>query len=834
MPVWQANPIAIPHLIAALIAGAASWYLWGKREETPGAKWIIGVLLLSSWWAFTGALEICAPTLRTKILLSQLSYLGVVFAPFCFWNFVYTHTNEGSRPNPLVNKTLLSLGLTTLIITFTNDWHSVLWRDVQGIQRGEFFYALYLRGPWFWVNTSFCYGLMFCSTVILIFNAFSSTGIFRLQSWLLLLASLCPWAVSIAYILRIGPLSYLDNTPVGFVGAGLLLVWSANRFALVDATPFATRTLFERMTDPVLVLDLKGRLVQANPAALARLGLPLQHVGQPIHTLFKDYPTLLQALELKTQKNRKPVEDHGAWWDIEVSQITNSTGYANGHLFVLRDATAIQLARLRADELAKQANTANAAKSIFLAQVSHDLRTPMHAILGMAELLRATELKPHQRDNLDTITEAAEALLRLINDLLDLSRIEAGRVDLARDPFQLDDVLDPVADMLGVVARRKGLELHQWVEPGLPSGMRGDPDRLRQILLNLVGNAVKFTPTGHVSIRAALQPGTSDTLRLEIEDTGPGIPEQRLERLFEPFERLESSAEGTGLGLAIVKRLSLAMGGSVLAENRKQGGLRFIVLLPIVDESANSHFFTCIRAQLQGTRIAVAMHAGLFRDSLCHNLGSLGVKTLIWDPGTLAPETETLLVGEHELNEGPAATWRKMGRRVLAITNRASSKDSCIVPLRRRSLALALLGNESPAAGTSSPRLLTTLRVLLADDETLSRRVSEALLTHLGCAVKAVDSGDGVLECLRKSTYDLIVLDAVMPGLNGFETAAKILQNPETQPQIIAMSADLSSSAQARWKELGIHTILPKPVSLAALHDVLKEVLARKQGSSRN
>lgn len=245
--------------------------------------------------------------------------------------------------------------------------------------------------------------------------------------------------------------------------------------------------------------------------------------------------------------------------------------------------------RIEAGRLLEEARDAAVraahAKMEFLAQISHDLRTPVASILMQAELMEHDAVEPERQEEVKVIREAGEHLLGLVNDLLDINRLESGGIEFADEPFRMEDVVTPVADVLGVAARRKGLDMSVKVDAGLP-GLSGDPARVRQILFNLVGNAVKFTDAGAVSINA--RRADDGGLRVEVADTGPGFPVEESERIFSPFARGPGGAakDGVGLGLAIVKRLAEAMGGRVWAQSVVGEGSRFIVELPLCEESS--------------------------------------------------------------------------------------------------------------------------------------------------------------------------------------------------------------------------------------------------------
>lgn len=597
--IFQLTPLALPQAIAAGLCFMAAGFIWPLRRESASAAWLLVVLGGAILWSLAGALEFSAATLPGKIFWTQVSYIGIVAGPAALFHFTYAHTQGGARPHRAVSALIALVGLAILASVFTNAWHGLQWPGVTAVRRGDLLFALYERGPMFWATVVYCYGFMFASSAMLAAHTISLGSVFRRQAWTIILATLAPWFTSLIYVMRLGPRPELDHTPVGFALTGLLLSWAVISTRLFELIPVAANTLLLHIPDPVLVTDPAGRLVRANAAALRRLPSLEHHIGDPLVSGLRRDPELAAAIARgATLSGPHTVACGDTWWTIESSSLDEAKGRPRGRLVVLRDITSQKRSELallhakqalehtlaRADALASEAVAANAAKSTFLAQVSHDLRTPLHAILGMTEVLRAEPLEPAQQTQVATIADAGDALLRLINDLLNLSRIEAGSIDLAREPFQLEQVLAQVEDLVGPVARRKGLSFS--LAPGFSARLRGDPDRLRQILVNLVGNAVKFTDRGGVSLRAS---AAGPLLRIDVADTGVGIAPAYLADIFTPFNRgdpeLARRVEGTGLGLAITRRLTEAMRGTVSAASRPGDGTTFSLELPIVDET---------------------------------------------------------------------------------------------------------------------------------------------------------------------------------------------------------------------------------------------------------
>jgi signal transduction histidine kinase len=734
-PLFQFSPFGFIQILASFAACFAGWLMWKKRSRSPSAFYLSVTLLAAAWWSAMGGLELCSVSLQAKILYSQLSYLGIMLSPFYLWRFAYGYINNGAKPPLWLNTCIWVFVVLTLVLTFTNGQHHLVWSDVYLVTFNGLPNAFYARGPWFWCNVLFCYVLVFTVSVMLLSHAMSSSKEVRVQNWTTALAMFFPWVLSLVYILRVPFVGEVDNTPIGFVATGVLLSWNVLHFGLFDLVIFAGNTLLECMPDPVFVVDNSGRLAMANPAACSRFSLSWdESSNRPIDKALSQHPALLAAFHQAKSNDKVPCNEGGAWWEVLSSSLSDASGRHLGRLHVLRETTALKRALELASENECLAQKASEAKSLFVAQVSHDLRTPMHAILGTLDLLQDSEGSLAHSAELSTIREAGDSLLRLVNGLLDLSRIESGRVDLQNKPFRLAEVLEPTVDMLRVIAQKKGISLTCSIAPGFDDPMEGDPDRLRQILVNVAGNAVKFTSQGGVGIQARVCEQDTQKYQIIVQDSGPGIREEMIPKLFSAFERgdREQAAlhEGTGLGLAISKRLVNAMQGSITVHSELGKGTAFEIVLPL--------------------------------------------KPSIQQPGA---ENERLP---------------------------ANKAEPLVVQQRQRG---------------------HLLQVLLADDDRLSCRVSAAMLKKCGCEVDAVEDGTSVLRQMQLKRYDAIVLDGFMPGLNGWETSRRIMEEAAPQghrPIIIAISADLSSQAVVHWKDSGASVILPKPLSQLELRQVLE------------
>jgi signal transduction histidine kinase/CheY-like chemotaxis protein len=510
-----------------------------------------------------------------------------------------------------------------------------------------------------------------------------------------------------------------------------------------------------------------------------------------------------------------------------------------------------------------RAQAANEAKSRFLANVSHELRTPLHGILGMAEILSATGLLPEQQTYVAAIRSSASALASLIDEILDFSKIEAGKVAIAEESFDLVDLVEGVTELLAPRAQGKGLEIASMVAPDVPQQVIGDPVRLRQILLNLAGNAVKFTETGGIGLSVARVDATK--LAFDIVDTGPGVPADRREAIFEDFERVDHPSvafeSGSGLGLAISKRLAEHMGGALTLEAAPDsGGAHFRLVLPLTSAQVAPHDML----DLAGRHILIVADSPFEAPFIAARLEARRAEAVLVGTGEAAIDAiatgsfDTILV-DFALGEAESAAIRAAARaagrvRTLVLFSpferRALGQASAhgfdgwlVKPLRQRSL----FGQTSqapttpladrpalPSAAVASPGPRLGGRVLLAEDNPINTLLATRHLQRLGFDVAHAPDGLAALALAEAALdggtpYDVVLLDLRMPGLDGVELArrirlaeaARLVARPA---RLIAVSADVSARDR-RFDLAGIDEYLPKPLSFARLAEALEPAL---------
>jgi len=573
-----------------------------------------------------------------------------------------------------------------------------------------------------------------------------------------------------------------------------------------------------------------------------------------------------------------PVRAIGTNWDI--------TALKESAEALLKSNLRLQEETLRANELAKEAAAATAAKSEFLANMSHEIRTPMNGVIGMAGLLLDTELNAEQRRYAETVRASGESLLYLINDILDFSKIEAHKLELESVDLDLRGLLESLAGTVAAQAFAKNLELISSVDPELPQWLCGDPARLRQILTNLLGNAIKFTRDGEVELRVQVQEAraTDCLLRFTVRDTGIGIPQDKLGLVFEKFSQVDSSTTrrfgGTGLGLAISMHLAGIMGGEIGVNSEEGNGSEFwfTVRLAIGAAPEANAGGTVNLAVLQGVHALIVDDHAAHRGVLTRQMQHWGMRTEAVASGiealqavyraTEAEDCFQLAVLDMQMPgmDGEAvagairADARLVDTRIVMLTSLGPRYGSqrcqqngfrhhVCKPVRAEELARALVGalcegNEACLEMADTPAstedaehnqqrgLPADARILLAEDNFTNQQVALGILKNFGLRADAVADGAEAVQSLERTPYDLVLMDMRMPVMDGVEATRRI-RDPQSAVlnhavPIIAMTANVLQSDRDLCAEAGMNGFVSKPVVARILREALAKWLPEK------
>jgi signal transduction histidine kinase/ligand-binding sensor domain-containing protein/DNA-binding response OmpR family regulator len=508
-------------------------------------------------------------------------------------------------------------------------------------------------------------------------------------------------------------------------------------------------------------------------------------------------------------------------------------------------------------EARDEAMGATLAKSEILATVSHEIRTPLNAILGMADLLAGTTLTPEQRDYSGTLQRSAEHLLQILNDVLDFSKMEANRMNLEKVPFNLQDEAEDCLGLMAEAAQRKGLELACLFHSDTPVQVVGDPVRLRQVLVNLLGNAIKFTPKGEITLSVSEKgpTGAGSWIRFEVRDQGLGIDAAILPKLFSPYAQADASTPrrfgGTGLGLAICKRLVDLMEGRIGADSEPGMGSTFWFELPLHLQADPWQRLDPIEGS---PTVLLASASPASRQGILLALESWGIRPRSVDR---LEEIPNLLQGNSELvpllivdmgllpgGEGTASSglsgWGLPGEVPLILlaslrqlqaaeqARLAGRAEYLVKPVRRARLHKAIrkvLGLELPdSPAPANPRHNPRGRVLVVDDNEANRKVALLQLQGLGYSAVAAENAEEAMASLAGGPFDAVLMDCEMPGVSGFEATRRIREQeaPDSRQPIIALTAHLQDGVDQRCREAGMDAYLAKPLRMEALKETLE------------
>ena len=642
--------------------------------------------------------------------------------------------------------------------------------------------------------------------------------------------------------------------------------------SLVEVSPVA-----------VVTMDQDERVSAWNPAATTLFGyLPEEAIGRSIDELVLGSEELREqghtlareaAQSGRVQQMGQRTRKDGSLVDVEILMVPLVVdGEHLGFYAIYHDVTELQAAR-------READLANQAKGAFLAAMSHEIRTPMNAVIGMSGLLMDTPLDAEQRDYTETIHTSGEALLTIINDILDFSKIEAGRIELDSHPFVLSETIEGALDVMGPIASKKGLELIYDIDPELPSAVIGDAGRLRQIVLNLLSNSVKFTESGEVIVGVsgsrvpndvdAGQPGRW-SIEVSIRDTGIGIPPDRIGRLFQSFSQADASISrrfgGTGLGLAISRRLAELMDGSLVAESTGVVGegstfrltIRVRAAEPVVAEVAperptidltgrrvlvvddNSTNLRILTAQLERLGLAVTSTDSALqaRDLATAAMADFAaVLTDLRMPDLDGVELASAIRAADIPHKPPVVVLSSLGGRDRATDAVAAFLTKPVKPAALRETLTAVIAGIAVRGVPRTPERLAIdpelgarhpLRILLAEDNAVNQKLALRLLQRMGYEADVALNGLEAIEALAAESYDVVLMDVQMPELDGLEATRRIRATwPKLPVRIVAMTANAMEGDRETCIAAGMDDYIAKPIRPDELATALTAATSR-------
>jgi signal transduction histidine kinase len=581
-------PYYIGYIIILLASSVIGFLLlirvWELRA-VPGTYALMLAIGCAIEWSLTYTMEIYSTNLADKIMWAKLEYFGISYVVLGMFIFAIHYSGHGRWLPPGRTALFVTLASSGFIFAITNEWHRLIWPVIQFTNELPFGPLEISHGPIFYFFVIFQYVLLTAVTILFFQVASRSQSLYQNQSRFMLAGMIFPWAANFMYITGLNPFPALDLTPIALTISNIFLSISFLRYRFMDLRPIAYDSIFNALHDGVVVLDHKERIVDINLLGTFIFQDKGHLLGREITSLLPNWKEWLAVNphgEISEEISIKLAGDP-LIFKLQTTAILNQRGKRSGRVLLISDITEQKQAR-------EQIMEASRLKSQLLANLGHDLRSPLGAIIGYSEMLKDGSFGPMSENQVKAsseILDGANQLLSFINNLIGQAQIETGKIVLREYPFDVEEIVGPLLSTLNFHAHKKGLKLEEYIDPNLPKILVGDQFWLRQIVMNLVHNAVKFTEKGSVAVRF-LKRGMQHW-EIQVVDTGVGIPQEQQKRVFEAFEQVNSmensKQSGFGLGLSIVAKLTSIMNGKIELESEAGKGCTFIVVLPLKESA---------------------------------------------------------------------------------------------------------------------------------------------------------------------------------------------------------------------------------------------------------
>lgn len=859
-------PFIIPNILAAIIMMSVAVYSFRNRKIPMAIPFGL-MMICATWWSLIYALELLVNDINLKIFLVKSRFLGLGWMSGLWLMVAIQH---GGKKRWLEKGRWLLLMIEPVIIVYfsmTSGKSKIFRYDFTPYVYGPITTIKFKNGPLFNYHMLYTYTLIISVVILLYFAYRKRNPIARMQTVFFSLGTMIHVLSDMLFQAGFTIVPNYNHTPALQFLSGSMMFLAVFRYRILNVAPITREMVMSSIDDIIFVVDNEGLIIDINRAAIEKFTLnPQECIGGNIATLCPAIYQLCKEDSGPTGVNKEidiMIESKNYAYEAVIQDVRYKDKWHMGKLIHLRDITQHKESLHNIKEMALKADEANRAKSEFLANMSHEIRTPISGIIGMIGLLFDTNLTAKQAQYLEVLRNSSDSLLALVNNILDLSKMEAGKLLIEKTDFDLRTLLEDTIEIISIRAFEKGLEIAGSIEPNIPTLLHGDSTRLRQILINLGSNAVKFSDNGEIILKVNLIRDYPDKVEVifSITDQGIGIPADKIKNLFSPFVQLDGSTtrkyEGTGLGLAISKQLIELMDGRIGVNSIENKGSSFWFSLSLekqknvpdkLQEDLNIKGLNVLLVDKSETR---REYIGLLLEKWkCKHteVAEAKVAISILKQAAVSGEPYQLILISKNLPDMDGIELGKIIKNDLAI-NRAvlimiialnkrgdtgylsdagftSFITKPIRQARLRDCLKGIVGVTKNAAsqnetGLSKDDLYLTgnnnrIHVLLVEDNETIRFVVTSLLRKYGFITDEAHNGIEAIKKLKSRGYDIVLMDCQMPEMDGFETTMKIRSNEagvyNPCVPIIALTALAMKGDKEKCLNAGMDDYLVKPI----------------------
>ncbi len=860
-------------LLMAIAIVPLSFLLFARKKTGEKAYvYFLWIMLACFVYSFAYTLELMLLSASWKIAMIKLQYLGAVaFAPLVlFFTLAYTTKEQWiAGPRKLA---FLVIPIGNLLLVGTNELHYLFYSSFTISSEGLFPVLVTGKGYFYWVHQGYTLLLIFGSLWVLVKRIEEVPAADSRQVFMVILGLCSPLFVYVWYLTGNVPF-LLDPIPVGFLGTGLFFFLGLKNFKLFRIAPIAYRTLFDNLQEGVMVLDSQGALVTLNLSAAKIMGIKRVHQASALKEINDNWPEICDMLRTprsyQVSEFTRVRDGHTLWYLLSKSKVSAEDQHQVGSLLVLRDITHEKNFQIQIENAKIAAETANKAKSEFLANMSHEIRTPLNGVIGFTELLTHTDLNEQQRRYAQTALTSATSLLDLINDILDLAKIESGKTEVSLDVVDLHELLETIVDVLRFQAHQKGLELLLDLHADVPRRIKTDELKLKQVLINLLNNAVKFTQKGEVVLLVETsgpeQSKQTEQLLFSVQDSGIGIAPDKQHLIFDAFSQADSSTTkkfgGTGLGLTISNKLLSLMDSRIQLESEPGQGSRFFFVLSVEGQKDSDSGQPFSREYLSHISQVVILdgnsRSGTLLQRYCEDFGLPASHVENVNEAFSAIENGSrpvlVLVNNRLLGKSSRDAIQQMMRLAQKAKRHAffvpllssnerdgaidtfteigclGTIDKPVSPTKLREMLGRTSNSSAHVRSVATPSDTHTdtgkgFTLLVAEDNPINRMLVKVFIEQMspGAKVLEAENGKDAFAMFETKKPDLVITDIHMPEMNGYELLQAIREYPgKKEVPVIGFTANAFPVAQTDSGNYHFDDYLTKPVAQKKFQQVV-------------